>query len=90
MKKTLRKFDNAIAVGGLSVASVFCLILAGSLFFEPVYASSPEISFWGTIVFQVVLIGCSVLCAYLVVKYFEKKREARLREEEERTGLKLL
>lgn len=89
MKKDfLKKFDKAIAVGGLSIACVACCFLAGWFFFEPV--GNSDLAFWGVLFLQVLLFGVAVFCIYRIFRFFEKKREARLLEEEKRTGIKLL
>ena len=87
-KKTLRKLDNAIAVVGLSVAVMCSLFVACWLFFNPV--GNTDLAFWGTLFLQVVLLGVAIFGIYLIIRYFEKKHEARLLEEEKRTGIKLL
>lgn len=90
MKKNFgKKLDNVGAVVGLSVWCLVCLFGAGWLFFNPI-AGSLEVAFWGTSFLQVVLLGVAIFCICLIIRYFEIKREARLREEEKRTGVKLL
>lgn len=90
MKKNFgKKLDNVGAVVGLSVLCLVCLSGAGWLFFNPI-SGGLEAAFWGALFLQVVLLSVAIFCICLIIRYFEKKREARLREEEKMTGIKLL